>query len=152
MIMKTKLLIIAIAFFGFTSCSDATLQQELKETKAKLTAAETQLAEANTDIKTAIYPLTHVVYFKLKPDTDPAKLITEINKLKEIDVLHDLEIGTFEDLGDKRALSDYQVMMSMAFANKADYKTYQAHEIHLGLKVAAKEMLAAPPATYDYMK
>ncbi len=130
------------------SCSNSALEKELVTTKQKLAEAEQSLGEANSDN----YPLVHVVYFQLKPDADQVKLIESIQKLKDIEVLHDLEIGNFEDLKDQRALSDYQVMMSMAFKNAEDYAIYQAHELHLALKATAKDLLASPPATYDYLK
>ena len=133
------------------SCSNSALEKELAETKEKLAQTEASLAtdkDDNDDENT----LVHVVYFKLKPDADQVKLIEEINKLKDIEVLNDLEIGLFEDLGDQRALSDYQLMMSMEFENEEDYKIYQAHELHLGLKEVVGEYLAGPPATYDYME
>lgn len=133
------------------SCSNPKLEKELLETELKLKETAALLAEAKTDTAEK-YPLVHVVYFKLKPDVDKGKLLEAIDKLEGIEVVKELEVGTFEDLGDERALSDYQVVMSMAFANKSAYEVYQGHELHLALKAAAKEMLAAPPATYDYKR
>ena len=88
----------------------------MSDTKSKLESAEKALAEASKPQAASTsdddaYPLVHVVYFKVKPDADQSKLIEEINKLEEIEVLQDLEVGSFEDLGDERALSDYQVVM-----------------------------------------
>ena len=149
--MKVKFLGLLMILIGLVSCSDANLQQELSETQEKLATAESKLAEAKSDTDEN-YPLVHVVYFKLKPNADKTKLLEAIDKLEEIEVVQELEVGSFEDLGDKRAMSDYQVVMSMAFANEADYEVYQEHEIHLALKAVAKEMLAGPPATYDYLR
>lgn len=149
--MKTKIILVLLIMTFLASCSNPKLEKQLLETELKLKETEALLAEAKSDTDEN-YPLVHVVYFKLKPDADKAKLLEAINKLEEIEVVHELEVGTFEDLGDERALSDFQVVMSMAFANEADYKAYQTHEIHLALKAAAKEMLAAPPATYDYIR
>ena len=149
--MKIKLILAVIITTFLASCSNPKLEKELLEAQLKLKETEALLAEAKSE-SDENYPLVHVVYFKLKPDADKAKLSAEIDKLKAIDVVHELEVGIFEDLGDDRALSDYQMVMSMTFTNDADYTTYQNHEIHLGLKAAAKDMLAGPPATYDYRR
>ena len=143
-----KFLILVWSILLFIGCSNGTLEQELKDTKNLLEKSEQLLTElVNKD-----YPLVHTVYLTLKPDADQVALISEINKIEAIEVLHDLEIGTFENLEDKRALSDYQLMMSMSFENEADYKTYQAHELHLALKENIVQFLAGPPVTYDYIK
>ncbi len=147
--MKSMTIILSILLF--MSCSDSALQHKLETTKKQLADVEAQLASATSDTNTE-YPLVHVVYFKVKPDADQAALIEEINKIEAIEVLHELEVGTFKDLGDQRALSDYQIVMSMAFANEEDYKTYQSHELHLNLKKVVGAYLAGPPATYDYTK
>lgn len=149
--MKIKLLGVFIMIAFLVSCSNPKLEQELLETELKLKETEALLAEAKSNTNEN-YPLVHVVYFKLKPAADKAILLEAIHKLETIEGLHELEVGTFKDLGDERALSDYQVIMSMAFANEADYELYQSHDIHLALKAVAKDILAAPPATYDYMR
>ena len=144
-----KSIAVLFSILVFMSCSNSALEQELTDVKTKLAEAEEALASQSSDEN---YPLVHVVYFKLKPKADQAFVISEIEKLKGIEVLHDLEIGTFKDLEDKRALSDYQLMMSMAFKDKADYATYQSHELHLALKEAIGQYFAGPPAVYDYTK
>ena len=101
------------------------------------------------DLKSAD-DLVHIVYFKMKEDASKEGLIKEIKKLEGIEVLHNLEVGTFQDLGDKRAMSEFGIVMQMEFANETDYKTYQAHPIHLALKKAVGAYLAGPPVTYDY--
>ena len=153
--MKAFTLFLSILFLASCSNPNTALEKELNDTKTKLIAAEQALAESSKPQAVAnedTYPLVHLVYFKVKSDSDQVKLIEEINKLEGIEVLHDLEVGSFEDLGDQRALSDYQVVMQMSFKSEADYKTYQAHPIHLALKENAKSLLAGPPATYDYLK
>ena len=64
--------------------------------------------------------------------------------------MNDLTVGEFHDLGDPRAMSDLDVVMSVKFETDADYKTYQAHELHLKLKENAGKYLAGPPVTYDF--
>ena len=147
-IKNMKLFTFLFSILLLVSCSDNAMKEELAQAKNLLEIAEEKLANADEDN----YPLVHIVYFKLKPDADQAALMEEINKIEAIEVLHDLEVGTFEDLEDQRALSDYQLMMSMAFKNEAEYKIYQTHELHLGLKKNIGQFLAAPPATYDYIK
>ena len=99
---------------------------------------------------TKAYPLVHIVFFKLKEGTDVDSLIYEIKKIEKIPGLKNLEVGQFKDLDDVRALSEYQVMMQMRFANRADYHIYQKHPLHLSLQENAKAYLAGPPVTYDY--
>ena len=94
--------------------------------------------------------LVHLVWFKLKPDTDRAGFIQRLKKLDEIDPVLNFEVGQFADLQDPRAMSDFQVAMQMAFKNEKDYQTYQSHPIHLDLKKRIGNDLAGPPVTYDY--
>jgi len=90
--------------------------------------------------------------FRLKPDADQAKLVEEVNKLESIEGLMDLQVGPFKELGDKRALSEYSMMMEMSFEDETAYQKYQAHPLHLALKENTKSLMAGPPATYDYLK
>jgi len=135
----------------FVSCSDAALKEELATVKADLKTAKNTISE----LKTQIEPegeLVHIVMFRLKSDADQAKLIEEVVKLKGVEGLMDLQVGPFEELGDKRALSEYAMMVEMSFENKAAYQKYQAHPLHLALKENLKSLMAGPPATYDYLK
>lgn len=138
------------------SCSNAALETELASTKNALATAESALQKANQEIATLKQEdtgkLVHVVFFKIKRDADASAAITEIKKLQQIPEVQDLEVGTFEDLGDARALSDYQLIMEMTFDNKAAYDNYQQHPIHLGLKDNVGPFLAGPPATYDFVE
>ena len=143
-----SLLIILSSFF---SCSNSTLQNELKKVKDELAITKTTIET----LKSQIDPegkLVHVVFFKLKPDADLETMIAEVKKLEAIDEVKDLEVGYFENLGDDRALSEYSMMMEMSFDNVAAYEKYQKHPIHLALKENAKPLMAGPPATYDFMK
>ena len=97
--------------------------------------------------------LVHVVWFKLKPelgDTDLENLLIEIDKLNQIEVVKELEVGKFADLGDPRAMKDFQLVMSMKFESKTQYHEYQEHPIHLALKNVVGNFIAGPPVTYDY--
>ena len=98
----------------------------------------------------AIDGIRHIVFMKLKPDTDKDLVIKEIKKISEIAVLRDLEVGLFKDLGDTRALSDYDMAFSMNFKNEKAYQKYQQDSVHLQLKEALKDILSGPPVTYDY--
>lgn len=149
-----RFLPILILFF-LTSCSNSTLQNELKQAKLDLATTKAELQKATQEISTLkqedIGKLVHIVFFKLKPEVDTEKLIGAIKKLQAIPEVEDLEVGFFENLGDARALSDYQLVMEMTFLDKAAYDKYQQHPIHLELKDKLGSFLAGPPATYDFM-
>ncbi len=147
--MKSILFLFAALIFA--SCSDTTLKEELATTKAELKAAQNQI-EA---LKSQIEPegeLVHIVLFRLTPDADQVKFVAEVNKMKDIEGLMDLQIGLFKELGDKRALSEYAMMLEMSFEDEAAYQKYQTHPLHLALKENIKSSMAGPPATYDYIK
>jgi len=146
-----KFQIILLLLFFLSSCSDTAVQEELSKTKVALKEAYTTIDQ----LKNQIEPegeLVHLVFFKTKPDVDLKSLFVAIEKLKEIEVVKDLQVGPFENLGDQRALSEYTVLMEMSFDHKAAYEKYQAHPIHLALKESLGKYLAGPPATYDYLK
>ncbi|MEO1518730.1 MAG: Dabb family protein [Bacteroidota bacterium] len=133
------------------SCSDPNAQQQIATLRSELDAAN----EIMASIKAKIEPegnLVHLVMFKLKADADANALVAEIKKLETIEGVMDLEVGTFEDLGDERALSEYGLAMQMSFQDAAAYQKYQQDPIHLALKEATKAYLAAPPVTYDFTK
>ena len=113
-----------------------------------------QLVRANKKIKQLEIEgkLVHLVFFKVKSDTDQVALIAEIKSLENIKEVMDLEIGPFEDLGDARALSEYTILLQMNFADKAAYQVYQKHPIHLALQRNIGQFMAGPPATYDFRK
>mgnify|MGYP000633227520 FL=1 len=143
--------ILLFALLLLTSCSNAALEEELATSQEKIAALESELTslKAKEDIDA---PLVHIVLFNLKEDADQAALIAEIKKLEAIEEVQDLEVGPFENLGDDRALSDYELIMQMSFVNNEAYQAYQGHPVHLALKEAAKAYMGGPPATYDFMK
>ena len=95
--------------------------------------------------------LTHVVFLDLKPAANLEEVVAEIQKLKAIREIGHLEVGTFENLDDPRALSQFELVIVEKFENREDYEVYQNHEIHLALRAYLSEHLAGPPVTYDYM-
>lgn len=142
---------IIILLLCLIGCSNSDNQKALKQMKEELSLAKSTIERLNSQIEPE-GDLVHVVFFKTKPEADIVALGKEIEKLKAIEVIKDLQYGAFENLEDQRALSDYSMMLEMSFDNKVDYQTYQKHPIHLQLKENAKAFLAGPPATYDYMK
>lgn len=140
-----------IVLFIAAGCSNASLEAELKETQDRLNATQAELVELKTTTQKEAN-LVHIVLFNLKPEADQEALLAEIKKLEDIPVLQDLEVGPFENLGDDRALSDYEMIMQMSFANAEDYQAYQQHPIHLHLKELAGGFMGGPPATYDFIK
>jgi len=100
-------------------------------------------------------PLVHVVLFKLKTsmsDGDLKYFEKELWKMASIDVVKNLQIGKYEDLEDKRAMEDYQMIMYMEFRNHDDYIVYKNHPKHLLLKERSRDFLAGVPRTYHYVK
>jgi hypothetical protein len=143
--MKIYSLLLAVLLLA--SCSQQGTNKELISTKKVLLEAETKIAALETE-----GDLVHVVYFDMKEDADINAFITEIERLRNIEEVQGLEIGTFENLGDQRALSQYELVMQMSFKDSAAYQVYQNHPIHLQLKAAAKSVVAAAPATYDFVR
>lgn len=147
-----KIVALAIMAILGTSCSnEGAIQNELNETKQQLAAAQVTIEQ----LKAAIEPegdLIHLVFFNLKPEVDPEVLVKEIKKLEAIEEVMDLEVGAFAELGDARAMSEYQLLMQMSFADSAAYQSYQKHPIHMALKEIAMPWLNGPPVTYDLYK
>lgn len=145
----------------FTNCgqTDSTLQTELESLQAAFQQKSTEYANLQKEMLSlqsqslVDAPLIHLVFFKVKDDISEANKTTLLNTLKglaDIEVVKDFEVGEFEDLGDKRALSDYDVAIEMGFLTKEDYEKYQSDERHLQAKEALKPFLAGPPASYDF--
>ena len=152
-----------ISFFALLlvlsfSCKQAPdLSQNIAQLEAELTEKTNLLHTARAEIAslktTSEAKLIHSVYLKIKPEITPeekAALITEIKKIANIEVLHDLQVGEFADLGDTRAMSDLAIVFQMGFNSEKDYQTYQNHELHLALKKAVGQYLSGPPVTHDF--
>ncbi len=137
-----------------TQSESLNLHYQLKELE-RLRALEEEIkVERMINISTERHQqrrLIHLVYFDLKEEADKEAVIQEIRKLEDIQVVKQLEVGSFKDLGDKRAMSTMELVMQMAFDTEEDYKSYQKHEIHLALKKALGVHLTGPPITYDYL-
>ena len=130
-----KNILIVFLFLGMIACN-----QEVDEYQA--TPMQTEPS----------YALRHMVFLNIKPDLsaiETEKLYEAINKLGTIPQVHDYRLGTFTDLKDQRAFSEYEIMFEMAFENEEAYQIYQQSEIHLKLKSQLGPYLEGPPATYD---
>ena len=125
-------------------------QAELYRVQAAVDAhAERERREAEANKR----QLVHLVWFKMDPELtaeQDAAFIAELRKLDDIGEVNDLEIGRFQELGDARAMSELDIVMSMGFDSEQDYRNYQDHPIHVKLKGDIGEYLAGPPVTYDY--
>lgn len=132
---------------------------EVQKLQVQLEAQEEKLEQAESRIKTLLnleenYPLVHTVYLNLKEGVgkrELQELFESIEKLHDIDVVHDLDIGFFKDLEDKRALKELEWVFQMRFKNADAYSEYQKHPLHLALKEVAKPLLDGPPVTHDFM-
>jgi len=133
--------------FSFFGCQQNPNNQQLNDLKSELEKANKALTVLQSEND---YALVHLVYFKLKEGANKTEFIKEIEKLEAIEQVEDLQYGEFKDLGDARAMSQFDIAMRMGFDSEADYAAYQAHPIHLNLKKAVGAYLAAPPATYDF--
>lgn len=169
MMCKTILKVLSLfIFMAISACKPSVssellaLQTELKETKTALEEMEAlkELESATETIKDALEPLNalspsfdHMVFLNIKDDLSKEEkktLMSELKVLDEIEEVEDFEIGRFKDVGDGRALSDYELVMKMSFDNKKAYESYQDHPKHLDLKKKLGTYLAGPPAVYDY--
>lgn len=124
---------------------------QLEATQAELALVHQQFQDLQAHIAQE-GPLVHLVFFQLKANTDQAAFIQQVKTLAEIPTVLDLEVGPFKDLGDKRAMKEFGLLMTMSFKDSTAYKEYQVHPLHLALKEYAKANLAGPPVTYDFVK
>lgn len=146
-----KILFTTLILFSLLACQqnqNPDLSNQLKELQEEL---DMQRMVSRSMENHQMRNLIHMVYFDVKENAEVETLIEEIRMLEEVEALKDLEIGTFKNLGDKRALEKFEVFMQMAFDTEEDYKTYQNHPAHLSLKKSIGKYLAGPPVTYDYI-
>ncbi|MFK7905054.1 MAG: Dabb family protein [Chitinophagales bacterium] len=144
----------------FTSCQQSPnvqahldeLEEEVQRKGVQMAALQKKIDELNFIEEKG--SLVHMVFFKVKDDIsteDKAKLMWVLEGLDDIEEVKNFEVGNFEDLGDERALSDYDVVIQMEFLNAAEYKKYQEDERHIKAKGELKPFLAGPPASYDFV-
>jgi len=140
----------------FTACSNnrladeqrAIAQEQIQKAEKALTEAKTQLAALQSA------KLVHVVMLNIKDDLSEEEIQTltaNMKRIGTIDLVHDFEFGTFADVGDERALSDYEMVMKMSFKSHEDMAKYQENEVHDEVRTKAADYLAGPPAVYDYV-
>ena len=150
--MSHKILILFIVLIA--SCQQPADQNlQIEQLEAELERQSTLLDSLEAIQNRSAVELVHIVYLTLKSSEDEdlrTEVVSEIQKLGNIDVVRDLSIGAFEDLGDPRALSEFELVFQMGFSSAGDYKIYQEHPIHLALKAKLGEYLDGPPVTYDY--
>lgn len=147
------ILFLGLAITTLFSCDpDTALRKELDTAVFKIDMLEQQLKSNSTSVKGE---LVHLVYLNTKNDLTEnqyAKLIEDLNQLQGISSLKSFSLGGFKSLGDERALSDFEIIMSMSFQNEEAYQKYQTHPTHIALKEKLKDYIDGPPATYDYIQ
>ncbi|MGH1365945.1 MAG: Dabb family protein [Calditrichia bacterium] len=98
--------------------------------------------------------LTHLVFLDLKSDLLPEQLegiMEKVNQLGEIANVQSFNIGRYQDVGDPRAMSQYEIVLELLFENAARLASYQQNEQHLAIRAELKKYLAGPPVVYDYL-
>ena len=98
------------------------------------------------------FTILHTVYLDLKEDISKDEMdsfMEAVEELHRITIVRDFKHGAFEDLGDARAMQEFEYALVMGFQNKEDYIIYQKHPIHSQVKNKLKPYLAGPPVTYD---
>lgn len=105
------------------------------------------------DIKIEATQFMHLVYLDVKDDLtvhEKSEFENMIRRLEQIPEVLSFQIGVFKDVGDPRALSQYEYVLNLLFENKAAYDIYQSSDIHVNVKKALSNFLSGPPATYDF--
>ena len=139
---------------SIASCKDpdAALRKELDTAVFKIDMLERQLSSRSISESG---DLVHLVYLNTKDDLtteELSQLKEALNQLQGIEDIKSFNLGGFTDLKDERALSEYEIVMSMSFADQQAYQRYQAHPTHVALKSKLDRFLAGAPATYDYIQ
>jgi len=137
--MRTNFLTLLLLNFIAVSCNQNN------------SAADAELD--NRDVNSADESFSHIVFFDLKDSLDNNDVdffLDELNSLKSIEQLHSFSAGSFLDMDDVRALSNYDICMQMVFRNREDYNIYQNHPVHKALKSNVGSFLKSPPKTYDF--
>ena len=98
--------------------------------------------------------LAHIVFLNIKDELvgdELEYLENELQRMQQIKEVQQFELGLFKNLEDKRAMSEYEVVMKMYFEDSLAYRSYQDHPIHNEIKSTLSEYLETPPVTYDYL-
>lgn len=150
------LLVIGIAIYNFWGTDEATPPDaNQKDIVGQVVAeVETKANPTPKKIKTESPKMVHLVFFDIKDDMSENQLAfleKEIKKLSKIETVKDFHFGEYEDVGDDRAMTGHELMISMKFMNKQDFYSYQNDERHAAVKKVLEPYLAKLPMTYDYM-
>ena len=135
----------------FLACTDQGSEETIAELQASLDEAQSQISAVEDPQAGS---LVHLVFLTTREDlTDEERttLLSELGRLGEIEEVKGYDIGEFEDLEDARALSQYNLILSMYFESEDDYRVYQNNDDHLDVRSKLGAYLAGPPATYDYI-
>jgi hypothetical protein len=144
--MRAYIFISLLIVISFSSCrQEIDLQDQLTATQAELMLVKAELAKAQIPVA-----ITHLVYLDTKEGIDRDALTEELSRLGEISGVKNYQIGHFLDLGDPRALSQHELVLSMGFDSQEAYQAYQQHPTHLEVKTKLGVYLAGPPVTYDF--
>jgi hypothetical protein len=138
-----------LLLLGLTACR-GDVEREVEKVQVEMLKREHQLNQQA--LRAYRQPLLHQVMLDLKPELDVAtrqQLKKQLLRLAEIPGVQAFEVGEFHDLGDPRALAGYELMFQMRFENDSTYQAYQTDSTHLSVKASLKDLLGAPPATYD---
>lgn len=136
-------------FFILVSCSGKPCQHMTRINELEAELETLRKSEINTT-KTNLF---HIVYFDLKENLTQKEMedftasIEELNKIKTIKAI---KSGGYEDVGDPRAIDQYEYAMILEFETQQDFLSYQQDSIHLRIIADTKAFMAGPPATYDF--
>ena len=143
-------LIISLISFALISCGDCPVKKELESSQNQVNIANERIDYLESQLNRS-GELTHIVLFDIKEGHDMNMVFAQMQKLSEIPGVKNFSFGPYKDLGDSRAASQYEMALSMTFADSTAYKLYQTHPIHLSAQSATRESLAGPPMSYDYI-
>lgn len=106
-----------------------------------------------TQKKVLTKKLVHIVYLKTKskiPEKEISVLKQNLLKLKNVEGVKNLKIGTKANTGDKRHFENYDIALQMEFDSLEALEIYAKDEFHLKIREKLKPYLAAPPIVFDY--
>ena len=97
--------------------------------------------------------INHLVFLQLKEQmtsADSLFFIEQINRLKNIDTAIEFEVSYRKSTGDKRALADFDFIISTKHKDSESLKLYKTNPVHLEVISLTKKFMAGPPKTFDY--